>query len=372
MREITLFPSATGTGRFVSVRERVRAHVTLPEGSYSVGSSVTAAAGLEDILTAWGLELPPLVDPAYRAAYATWLGGEDIDWGLALGPRGLAAAVAKWRREVIPLVEEIEEGGYAEVLIRGRHVLEALQPIRVSETRVRSLIEAGVPLSSFLPHRGSECPPVKYDHSTKTGRLKVVDGPRVLTLPKEHRGILASRYPGGRIVSVDFVSLEPRLALHAVGRPGSGDAYEEMSQQMGESRARTKIATLSFLYGAASSDGVASDVRAKVREHFRVDRLREVILGCRGRNAYGRPLPVDEDRLLIPHWVQSSAVDVCLLGFSEVVDRLGALADPLFLVHDALFLDVPPENLQGVSAAVAEGVNVSPFGHFAFSLNGLE
>lgn len=372
MREITLHPSLTGTSRFISVRERVRAREEPPPDSYAVGSPSTVALGLEDILTAFGGELPPLIDPAYLAAYSTWLGSGDIDWSLALGPRGLAAAVDRWRRKVIPIVEEAEETGYVETLVRGRRILESLQPIRVNETRVRSLIDGGAPLSSFLPARGSTAPPVRYDHSTKTGRLKVIDGPRVLTLSKEHRSIVTSRYPGGRILSVDFVSLEPRLALYAVGRPAEGDVYEEMARKMGESRARTKIATLSFLYGAASSEGVSVDVRTKVREHFRVERLREAILACKGRNAYGRPLHIEDERHLIPHWVQSSAVDVCLLGFSSLAERLGPLADPLFLVHDALFLDVPPGNIQRVSEITAEGVNVSPFGHFPFSLNGLE
>lgn len=372
MREITLHPSLTGTSRFISVREKIRAHDELPSDSYVVGSPSTVSLGLDDILTAFGSELPPLIDPAYMTAYSTWLGSGDIDWSLALGPRGLAAAIDKWRRKVIPIVEDAEETGYTETLIKGRRILESLHTIRVNETRIRSLIDNGEPLSSFLPSYGSSCPLVRYDHSTKTGRLKVVDGPRVLTLSKEHRDVIVSRYPGGRILSADFVSLEPRLALYAVGRPAENDVYEEMTRKIGESRARMKIATLSFLYGAASSEGVSVDVRAKVREHFRIDKLKEAILACKGRNAYGRPLNIEDERHLIPYWVQSSAVDVCLLGFSDIVEKLGSFADPLFLVHDALFLDVPPRNIQKVSEIIAEGVNVSPFGHFPISLNGLE
>ena len=372
MREITLHPSLTGTGRFISVRERVKSHSALPLESYTAGFGIATAASLEDIFTAFDKTLPPLIDEAYVNAYTTWLGSQDIDWSLALGAKGLAAAIGSWRRKTVPLVEEIEETGYVETLVKGRRILEALQGIRVNETRVRSLIDSGLPLSSFLPSYGSECATVRYDHSTKTGRLKVVDGPRVLTLSKEHRDVIVSRYPGGRVLSIDFVSLEPRLALYAVGRPAEKDVYEEMTRKMGESRARMKIATLSFLYGAASSEGVSVDVRTKVREHFKVDKLKEAILACKGHNAYGRPLNIEDERHLIPYWVQSSAVDVCLLGFSDLADKLGTFADPLFLVHDALFLDVPPGNIQKVSEIIAEGVNVSPFGHFPISLNGLE
>jgi len=372
VREITLLPNATGTGRSISVREKLQTVGTPPEGSYLIGCDSPHSMSLNDILTAFGQETPTLFSPEMRAAYEKYLGSDEIDWSLALGPRGLAAELKRWRNEVIDVVDDIESSGYSETLIRGRRIFDLLAPIRVDTVKVRSLVEAGEPLESFLPVKFNECEKIRYTHGTKTGRLRVESGPKVLTMAKQHRKVITSRYPGGKVVSVDFVSLEPRLALFTVGRRPAGDVYDEISRESGESRAKTKIATLSFLYGAAANDNVSDRLRRHVREYFNVRELHRKITESGGSNGYGRPLHVDEERLLIPHWVQSTAVDVCLLAFSSLAERLSGIADPLFLVHDALYLDVPEENTAKLSSIISEGVMVSPYGQFPLSLNGLE
>jgi len=168
---------------------------------------------------------------------------------------------------------------------------------------------------------------------------------------------------------VDFVSIEPRLALHAVGKTSPGDIYEDISKISSESRAKTKIATLSLLYGAASSDLVSDKLRRHVRDYFSVTELMKKIESHNGKNGYGRPLHIEEERLAIPHWVQSTAVDVCLLGFSELAQKLSGIADPLFMIHDALYLDVPESNTQRLSEILQGGIMVSPYGKFQVSLN---
>lgn len=371
MREITLLPEVTGTGKFVALRERLHTVPEAPTGSYLIGPALSSTS-LEDIVTAFSRELPSLIPAEMRAAYEKYLGSDEIDWSLALGNRGLARELKRYREEIIEIVEGLEATGYLETLIRGRRVFDMLVPIRVDAVKVRSLVEAGEPLESFIPLRFSECERIRYTHGTRTGRLRVESGPRVLTMSKHHRKVITSRYPGGRIVSVDFVSLEPRLALYTVGKKPTGDVYDEISRESGESRAKTKIATLSFLYGAGATDGVSDRLRRHVRDYFRVKDLHDKIEGCGGKNGYGRPLHVEEDRLLVPHWVQSTAVDVCLLAFSSLAESLSGVADPLFLVHDAMFLDVPAENIQKLSEITKEGLMVSPYGHFPLSLNGLE
>lgn len=372
VREISILPNVTGTERTIAVREKLQTLSEPPPGSYVIGSQLPNSMSLEDILTAFSLELPALIPPEMRTAYEKYLGSEEINWSLALGPRGLAREVKRFREGAIDVVEEAESTGYTETLIKGRRIFDLLTPIRVDTVKVRSLVEAGEPLDSFLPIKFNECEKIRYTHGTKTGRLRVDSGPKVLTVSKQHRRVLTSRYPGGKIVSIDFISLEPRLALFTVGKSVRGDVYDEISRVSGEPRAKTKIATLSFLYGAGASDGVSEKLRRHVREYFNVRELHKRIEESSGRNGYGRPLDVDEDRLLIPHWVQSTAVDVCLLAFSELAERLSGIADPLFLVHDAMFLDVPAENTERLSEIISEGVMVSPYGLFPLSLNGLE
>jgi len=372
MREITISGEMIGIDRFVTVRNRLATSKSHDEASYAIGFPNIKSTSLEDIFTAFDKKVPDVIPPERVRMYQEYLGSKEVNWSLALGNQGLASELRRFRSEVLPLIEDIEGTGYVETLIKGRGIFERLEPIRVDTVKVRSLIEAGEPLDSFLPAAGSECDSIRYTHGTKTGRLRVDSGPRVLTLSKQHRRILASKYPGGKIMSVDFISLEPRLALHAVGKKSAGDVYEDISRQSGEPRSKTKIATLSFLYGAAASDGVGDKLKRYVREFFNVKELVRRIEECGERNGYGRPLHVDEERLLIPHWVQSTAVDVCLLGFTSLAESLAGIADPLFLVHDAMFLDVPAENIEKLSGIISEGVMVSPYGRFPLSLNGPE
>jgi hypothetical protein len=367
-REISIHPSITGIERFISLRERVKTVVKPDPDSYIVGGQEVLSTSLEDILSAFDLKLPQLIDDPYVLAYTKWLGSSEVDWSKALGTKNFVAALAKYKREIVELVESIEETGYADTLIKGRKILELLQGVHVNEKRVRTLIEEGHPMQSFLPQFGKECAKVKYTHSSKTGRLKVVDGPRVLTVAKQNRDVIVSRYPGGKILSADFTCLEPRVALLAIGKKPEADVYEEMSRKMDQSRAKAKLATLSFLYGAGASGSIDAKAKEQVKEHFQVNKLREIILSNNGANAFGRPLHVEDERNLISHWVQSTAVDICLLGFSELATKLKDYADPLFMIHDDVFFDVPSENLQLVSDVMSKGVNVSPFGHFPVSL----
>jgi len=371
MREITLFPHLTGTSRYISIRQRLQTTHAPPEGSYLLGASGVKAHSLEDLVSAFGVELPPLIPPAQKAAYTTWLGHQEVDWSQALTPKGLAGVIKAFRGSLLPQVEEMEKSGYMEPLINGRSILESLQPIHVDTFKLRSLIDAGEPLDSFLPALGNVCNPIHYKHDTKTGRLRVEAGPKVLGMNKKHRGIIRSKYPGGKICTIDFISLEPRLALLAVGQKPEGDVYEEISKTSGFSRAKAKIATLSFLYGAGASGGVEEKLRKHIKEYFRVQQLQEIVAPG-NKNGYGRPIDPEEERLMIPHWVQSTAVDVCLQGFSTLMKNLQKIVDPLFLVHDALFVDVPAANTRELSGIIAEGVMVPPFGKFSLSLNGLD
>lgn len=372
MREITLLPRVTGSDRIISMREKLKTVNRPQDDSYLVGSDSISSCSLEDLLTAFSVEMPSLIPPEKLAVYKTYLGEDNVDWSLALGSKGLASELRRYRDELVEIVEDIESTGYVDTLIRGRKIFEMLSPIRVDAVKVRSLIDAGEQLSSFTPSVFGECDPIRYTHGTKTGRLRVESGPKVLTMSKAHRNIVTSRYPGGKIMSVDFISLEPRLALFTVGKTSTGDIYEEISRESGESRAKTKIATLSFLYGAAASDLVSDRLRRTVREYFNVQELHSRIVDCNGKNGYGRPLHVEEERLLIPHWVQSTAVDVCLLAFSELAEKLIGIADPLFLVHDAMFLDVPSASTAKLAEIISLGLIVSPYGLFHLSLNGTE
>jgi len=371
MRQITLLPAITGNENYITIRDSIRATRNLPNESYLIGSEEVNATNLEDLATAFDAKLPELIPDEMKSVYQTFIGDREVNWLKALGVKGLQKNLLKYRESLLPIVEKMEAYGYVDTLIKGRTVFEHLQPVRVDTMKVRSLIDGGTHLNSFLPKTGSYCEPIRYSHGSRTGRLTVKSGPRVLTLSKENRGILKSRYPNGSIYIIDFICLEPRLALYATGRKSEIDIYGEIANITGETRAKSKIATLSFIFGASSHDYMSDNLKRYIHNHFAVNSLLRTIVDCEGRNGFGRNLHVEEERHLIPHWVQSTAVDVCLLGFSDLVKKIENLADPLFLVHDALFIDIPENNLRLISDIVKEGLMVSPYGHFPVSLKSL-
>ena len=87
-------------------------------------------------------------------------------------------------------------------------------------------------------------------------------------------------------------------------------------------------------------------------------------------NLYGRKLVVDDERLKLPYFVQSTAVDVALTGFSKILSRFAEMV-PLFVIHDALVVDAEKDLLHELSQTGLE-VDVEPLGKFYLSVKTLE
>lgn len=217
-------------------------------------------------------------------------------------------------------------------------------------------------LATFLPDDKGFCRPIRYDRLTgRTGRLKVAQGPSILTLKKDHRDILISRYPGGKIISVDYQSLEARTFLYSSGVDiPEDDVYTALSSRLfgGEYPRRiVKEVVISLIYGMGDialamklglDKGKVRKLSKSVRKFFRYDELQAQLeskqKGDRILNHYGRSVIVPDQRLLLNTFVQSSAVDVVLHGFSRIVENIpdGSRCVPLFVLHDALIMDVAP------------------------------
>ena len=207
---------------------------------------------------------------------------------------------------------------------------------------------------------------------TKTGRLKVIHGPNILHLKKEYRDIIVSAHgEKGKIVYLDYSSLEPRILL-CVSNPsliGSlpQDIYSKMLADLNLSekipRTVAKTAILAALYGQKEENtiktlsnyiGSAEDFLHLVNDYFGIESLKEKLAGdllkTGGRyilNRYGRPIFCEDTKpyALLNYYVQSTAVDVAMLGFLNIINRLKekSLVDkirPIFILHDALFLDI--------------------------------
>lgn len=236
-------------------------------------------------------------------------------------------------------------------------------------------------LASFYPDTDNKCRQVKYDRvSGRTGRLKVASGPSILTLKKEYRDILRSRFDNGKIISVDYKSLEARAFLYlSGGTEPSEDIYAAAASKLFNDeypRHIVKACVISLLYGMGDTalaiklnldKGKVRKLSRAVRKHFRYDELKTK-LEARLRddtisNYYGRVVSVPDERLLLNTYVQSTAVDIVLHGFLNIIKAVPATqAVPLFVLHDALIMDAS-EDFDTESVKVAEKIDGFD-GHF--------
>ncbi len=279
-----------------------------------------------------------------------------------------------WEAWVLQVVETIAEKAqmtslsyYEDVYTKSSAVLRSLRPASIDLDKLNECVNVQLPqgvrsrLESFRPKKGkTTTTPVYGQQTTMSGRMTVVSGPEILHLRKDHRRIITSGFEGGSVVQVDYVSLEPRIALAVAGREVPEDVYEDIRTKIfdGEhARDVIKFFVLAALYGSGAdtvSEQTNLDVEVcrefipKVREYFgRRKIMAELIKECKSRkgkikNYYGRVLRVPDPKpyKLYNHFVQSTAVDVAMLGFFNIIEHIDPrYLKPLYVIHDSLILD---------------------------------
>lgn len=253
-------------------------------------------------------------------------------------------------------------GYYKNNWIRHNFLFESLHQSKIDHEKLKNfLLEKNANktnLMSFFPNKEGYAQIPVYDRlSTRTGRLKITTGPSILLLKKEHRKILKSRFEGGKIVSVDYSSLEARIAYQLKNKkPADDDLYSYIGNQIGGEfeRYQVKLATISLLYGMNENSLISTlggKEKAKlllkeIKRLFKIKSLEEELRDKAGnssiKNYYGRCIHIPEDRLIVNTYIQSTGVDVALHGFTNLVEKLKETpVKPLFVLHDALILDVP-------------------------------
>lgn len=274
---------------------------------------------------------------------------------------------------------------YEGTWVPGNAVIRSLQPAKVNASMVSDLVASKVHnayvIETFRPGKDGFAPRVSYDRfGTLTGRCTVSSGPSIQTLKKDYRNIIESVYgEKGRIVQLDFSSLEPRVLLYEAGRRcEDNDLYSSIASDLGYDRKSVKGAVISELYGSSKFTlGKTLGIEGKELDSF-VERVatyfntgellqrvkKQFFETGRMVNRYGRLINVDEplDNVFINYYAQSSAADVALLGFSKIVSELATEAPrvrPLFLIYDALLLDVHEDDL----AIVEKKTNVKVQGY---------
>ena len=235
-------------------------------------------------------------------------------------------------------------------------------------------------LKRFLPDNGDIAPRTVYSQTgSVTGRLTVSSGPNILTLKKEYRKILKSRFENGKIVQIDVSSLEPRIALSMAENDQPADIYDHVGATILENRLerdKVKIAILNCIYGGSEwslSKRLPDDLDIKsimnvIMRYFRINDLKDrlhseaIENGCI-KNLYGRRIP--QSGALVNHFLQSSGVDVSFNIFLKIIKNLSSLDItfvPIYIIHDAIVLDIPLESYDKITNVIKDGFIVDKLG----------
>jgi len=262
-------------------------------------------------------------------------------------------------------------GDYLQEWSKAFDFLQSMKRAKIDRKALERLMqerdaETSRTLRSFLPDDSGFAKRTTYNVADSlTGRAKVASGPLVLTAHHDVRNCVRSAYEGGQVLSVDFRSVEPRIALIVAGRSAPDDVYSDLLEEFPNlDRSAAKLATLVALYGGqvnrlsevTGDPGSARKAVAFVRSHFRVDDLERKLTAQAEtgavRNVLGRPLreAAKNPRIRTNHFLQSSAAELAPLLFSELCQKFPNGVRQLFVIHDALIVDVHPDSVENFTA----------------------
>ena len=356
---------------------------------------------IEPLLDLFEITLPDLIPPEFVQAMQVCGITHGVPWEFVL-PKGQYIARLKPFLEELSNAEKIiNDNEYAHFFSKTNKILSGLYNCELDQDFAMGELKkaASAALNSFLrASKNSIADVPRYCRvSTKTGRLTIKEGPQILTLKKEYRRVLKSRFPGGSLFEVDFTSLEPRVAFNITagekllpGENSPTDLYQFFIEKtrLEIQRDTAKLAVLCSLYGAGTSkltsvlqrDGSNFSADVLIRKVESFFGLRELFKTLREQaqsgyitNFYGRPIEVTDARknILVNNFLQSTAVDVALAGFCEIVENIPACR-PVFIIHDALIMDVPEGYESDLRELVAKGFSDEKLGHFPLKLTRLK
>ncbi|MFA6049846.1 MAG: DNA polymerase [Candidatus Paceibacterota bacterium] len=352
--------------------------------------NVTVRTKFEEL---YKVKLPTFPPEKYAKAYRSVMGadlGVFFSWEKCMPRSVYYNALVAFAEEYSGILEKLNLSYWFDIFPRISTTISHLQTFVVNKGLLTSLLQTDMTsnkeiLKTFEPVFAADyCFPPKYTLTgTRTGRLKVVSGPNILSLKKDYRKIIGSTFGNeGKLWYLDYASLEPRVLLLTnpltsllIGsvpqRTASRDlpldiytkALSDLNLEGQVPRSVAKTAILSAIYGQ-SEEATADSLRqyvskpedfvAAIGDYFGIGKLKqklsEDLAKTNGKyiyNLYGRPIVPDDAKpyALLNYYIQSTAVDVALLGFGAIINRLreykiSDMVRPILILHDALILDI--------------------------------
>ncbi|MAF23976.1 hypothetical protein CL634_00095 [bacterium] len=292
-------------------------------------------------------------------------------------------------------LNELKHLGYLDTFIECNKTLKSLQRAQIDEILLRRALKfkkiknASV-ASGFFPQRDGYLSLPNYSITkTLTGRMTITGGPQILTAPKLIRSFLKSSFKGGKIAQVDFVSLEPRVAAQLSGKLEESDVYEFLGQKLFDSkisRSIIKKLVLCSVYGASEAtlkrdlpEGInVKNLIQKTKNELNYEmvvnsQMKNYQNSGKINNFFGRSVSPQSSRpsLIYNNYIQSTAVDVSLLGFGQIIKKSPSRMRPIFFIHDAMLVDLHPEDIENFKE-IAKSIFIDGLGKFPLEFQFVE
>ena len=341
---------------------------------------------LNDYLKMYGIKPMIFIEDKYKKMIST-VKAVDPNWKQIL-PSNVYSKKINDLNVFLKLAKKQIHDGYSEKFLEGNFILKNLEEFVPNEKVLNLKIENPTvrkTIQSFYPEKNGMTKRVLYNRlKTVTGRLVVNKGPQVLLLPRDMKNIFQSRYEDGKILWIDFVSLEPRFAKLLNSDSTKKDIYTDIMEKYKLScdRKKVKAAVLSTLFGAGLSKLTeivgkeAFIIKKAIDEYFDLDKILETIGkydSGKIKNYFGRPISLKKatSNIAINNFIQSSCVDISLIGFSKLIkdSRMPKSVRPLCVIHDAFVLDVRNSDIDATYEIINEGINIDNVGHFFLECN---
>jgi len=330
----------------------------------------------------------PLIPAEVQVAFSSLgVGKENLPIDGVQSDISMIACVEAAFKHAHESLSELQMTGYLDTFMECNRTLRRLQRARIDINSLKRGIESkeikNVSVAKgFFPQKDGFLSLSEYSTTrTLTGRTTIVRGPQILTAPKLIRKYLTSSYQGGKIAQVDFVSLEPRVAMQLTADTLGPDVYEYLAEKLfvqKVSRAVVKKLVLCAVYGASEStlkkglpDGInIQQLVEKTKEILNY----ELVVNEQSnnfqkngtiQNFFGRIVEPQHarDSLLYNNYIQSTAVDVALLGFGKILDRASTRVRPIFFIHDAMLVDLHPDDIEEFKK-VSSSIVIDGLGEF--------